>query len=72
MKKIIVTIMVILLMMSLTSCGETRSTTKTVTAGDSTVRVTERVIKNDEVIEETHYTINYETAEEAWTAVYGK
>lgn len=73
MKKIIMTIMAILIMlMSLVSCGEHRSTSKTVTFGDSTVYVTETVEKDDEVLEETHYTVTYETAEEAWNSVYGK
>lgn len=70
MKKFIITIMAIVMVMSLASCTE-HSVSKTVSAGSTEVYVTEQTIKNDEVIEESHYVITYETAEEAWAAVNG-
>lgn len=70
MKKIIITIVAIIMAMSLVSCTE-RSTSKSVTFGDTKVRVTEKVMKDDEIIEEKNYTIIYETPEDAWMAVHG-
>lgn len=66
MKKIIITIVVIIMAMSLVSCGTERSTTKIVTAGDNIVHVVEKNGDN-----EKKYDIIYENAQDAWTAVHG-
>ena len=69
MKKIIITIMTILVMMTLASCDKVEhEVTKHVIVGTATMEVTERTIKNGEVIEEIHYTIEYDSPEKAFEA----
>lgn len=72
MKKVIITIMALVMMIGMTSCGETHEVSKTVTAGSTNVRVEEWTYKNDDTVpERKSYTIVYDTPEEAWEAVYG-
>lgn len=72
MKKIIITIMALVMMLGLTSCGETRSVSKSVTRGSNEVHVTESTIVDGERHVDKSYTITFETPDEAWNYVYGK
>lgn len=71
MKKVIMLIVAIMAMMTLASCGETRSTVKRVTEGESTVYVLEQTTKDGKLLNEKQYCIVFETPEEAWAEVYG-
>lgn len=73
MKKMIITAMAIVMALTITSCStQKRSTTKTVSEGSADVHVIEQVYdKDDNLIEESRYVVTYETAEQAWAAVYG-
>lgn len=70
MKKNITAIIAIIMMVSMTSCTD-HNVSKSVLAGNTTVYVIETTSKNGEVLEEKHYTIEYETAQDAWDAVHG-
>lgn len=68
MKKIIITIMAIIMMMSLASCKE-HSTSKTWMGGNE-IHMSETVMEDGEVIEEHHWVVVYDTVEEAWNAMH--
>lgn len=70
MKKIIITIMTLVMMIGITSCGETRSVSKTVTAGSNEVRVQESTIVDGERHVNKSYTITFENPEDAWNYVH--
>lgn len=73
MKKITITILSLVMMIGLTSCGETHTVSKTVTNGSTEVHVEEWTYKNDETLSKhKSYVVTYDTPEEAWAAVYGK
>lgn len=71
MKKIIITIMALVMMIGITSCGETRSVSKSVTGGSNEVHVMESTIVDGERHVDKSYTIIFETPEDAWNYVHG-
>lgn len=65
MKKFMITVIAIVMMMSLASCGTEHKRTQIYTMGTDYISVTEKTVKDGEVIEETHYKIQYESVQEA-------
>lgn len=68
MKKIIITVIAIVMMMSLASCGTEHERRRSYTMGSDHIDVYETYSKDGEVIEQTHYTIQYDSVEEALDA----
>lgn len=70
MKKIIITIIAIATMMTLASCGTEHETRRGYTHGSDHIDVTETWTKDDEVVKEKHYVIQYDSVEEAQEAFF--